>query len=359
MKSDHQIQESIARFQHGFWGRERIDHPPVGIAPNRGWLPISYLKDTFPRPTVQPEDVSPTLVRTDYEDAAFGRRVISDDWLPFNAAWRAVPWLEAICGCGVNYATGSLAPSHIAAQLEDLAQLPFPASAEWSACLQQQTAYLVENNPRDCWVSPTILRGPSDVLSALRGLTNFYLDIYDNPALVAQAARRINQVFGSVLADHFAAVPPHLGGYGYIYGYWAPGPTVVIQEDALGMCSPNIYRDIFMELNAEIVRQLPPYTLFHLHSTGYRHYKHVMTIPGLTGLEITVEANGPTLLEMVPHLRAILEQTRLILFVDDQFDTLPQALKKIPHEGLYLIISDKFMHSEQDFRQFITANFEF
>ena len=38
--------------------------------------------------------------------------------------------------------------------------------------LRRQTEQLAADPPRDCWISPTILRGASDVLAALRGLTD-------------------------------------------------------------------------------------------------------------------------------------------------------------------------------------------
>jgi hypothetical protein len=78
--------------------------------------------------------------------------------------------------------------------------------------------------------------------------------------------------------------------------------------------------------------------------------------PGLAGLEITVEANGPSLQSMLPMLHEILERTRLILFVDDHFEELANMIGQLPSEGLYLIISDKFINTEQDYSAFITAH---
>ena len=159
-----------------------------------------------------------------------------------------------------------------------------------------------------------------------------------------------------VLDMHFSIVPAKLNGFGHIYGYWAPGKTVVIQEDVLGMNSPVIYREIFMKYNAAIVKHLGDCILFHVHSTGYQHYKDVLGIEGIAGLQLTVEANGPTLLDMLADLRYILGKSRLILFVSHYFEQLPAVLRKLPKEGLYLIISDKFVSSENDFREFMQTN---
>jgi hypothetical protein len=84
-----------------------------------------------------------------------------------------------------------------------------------------------------------------------------------------------------VLDQHFAIVPAKWGGYGHIFGYWAPGPTIALQDDVMGLCDPALYRDIFLPCTAHAVRHLGRHVLFHLHSTGYQHYRHVLEVPGL------------------------------------------------------------------------------
>lgn len=352
MKTPDQILATLDRFRRGFWLRERVDRPPIGIVPAATWLPIGYLKRPFERTHVLPGDLSRELIRTDDEEAAIGRAVHSDDWLPYRAAWRAVPWLEAICGCAVRYATGSLAPEPCAGSAEELAAVRPPVHAGWWERLAEQTVALAQDLPDDVFLCPSILRGPSDALAAMRGLTNFYLDLHDNPRAVAQAAEAVNGLLLAALERHFASVGPKWGGYGNIYGHWAPGISYVIQEDVCGMASPRIYRDIFMPLNAEAVRRLGPYTMFHLHSSGMRHWRDVLSVPGLAGVEITVEAVGPDLTALAPTLREIAERSRLALFVDEHFDQTREVMRQLPRDGVYWIISDKYVSSEEGFARF-------
>jgi hypothetical protein len=192
----------------------------------------------------------------------------------------------------------------------------------------------------------------------MRGMSEFFLDLHDYPQAVERAASRVNHVLMTEIDIHYSIVQPKLGGYVHIFGYWAPGKTIMLQEDALGMCSPSVYRDIFMPFNAAIVKHLGLHVLFHLHSTGCKHYTHVMKIPGLAGLEITLETIGPTLQDLVPVFREILEKTRLILHVCSGFEHLPEALRKLPREGLFLIIPCKYIPTDKAFREFITANFQ-
>jgi hypothetical protein len=82
-----------------------------------------------------------------------------------------------------------------------------------------------------------------------------------------------------------------------------------------------------------------------------------MNIPGIAGVEMTLETIGPTLRDMVPVFREILEKTRLILQVCTGFEYLAEALRKLPREGLYLVIPSKFIPTDEAFREFIAANF--
>ncbi len=352
MKTAAQLSESIERFQRVFWNKESCDRPPIGIVNTDIYLPIKYLRRPFPRDRVQPEDVRPDLVLTDYEFAFAQRPVNCDDWIPFAAPWRAIPWLEAWCGCPVQFASGALAPHPICDSVEALASAPLPARDEWFTCLRQQLELLASSAPPDCWTSPTILRGPSDVLAALRGLTNFFCDLHDAPEVLAQAAGRIHQLLLRAIDQHFSVVKPKYGGYGHIFGYWAPAPTIALQEDALGLCHPNLYRDLFMNYTADAVRHLGACVVFHLHSTGFHHFRHVLRIPGLAGLQMTIEANGPPLADLLPVFREILEQSRLLLFLDHRFEELPAVLPHLPREGLYLAIPDRCLQSDTAFLQF-------
>ena len=353
MKSHRQLTESIERYRQSFWNKTMSDRPPVGVSCEGSNTPINYLRRRFEGTELFPQDVSEELCMSDYEYMSPERRVFSDDLMPFNTAWRAVPWLEAMCGCPVRYSEGSLAPGHCTGSLEELVSRELPSNKGWYDCLERQTEMLVSTSPDDCWISPSILRGPSDILAAVRGMANFFCDLHDNITLVDKAAAQANRLLLDILDMHFRHVHPHMGGYVHNYGYWAPGKTYVIQDDAMGMCSPAMYRDVFMSYNAEIVQSLGDYILFHLHSTGIQFYHDLLTVPGLAGIEVTLEENGPRPADLVPMFRKILEQSRLIVFAYHFFEEMAGILDKIPHEGLYLVISDKFIQSEDEFRTFI------
>jgi hypothetical protein len=347
------VQTTIDRFRKGFWQKNTLDRPLVGIVPDRVWSPILFLRRPFEKNYLAEADVNSALVRTEYEDSFAQRPVRADDWVPYVAAWRAVPWLEAMCGCPVRSASGSMAPEPFVAIAAELAGIDWPARPEWMDRLRERTEALAAAASDDCWISTTILRGSSDVLAAMRGLSEFFLDLRDEPRALAMAAAHVNALHAALLDMHFGIVPPKHGGYGHIFGYWAPGPTTVLQADVMGVCAPALYRDLFLPHDVELVRRLGSYVLFHLHSTGLRHYRHVLEIPGLAGLEITLEANGPKPAALLPILREILERSRLILVVDSHFEEAAAMLRELPKEGLYVVVSGKFVPDESAFQAFL------
>jgi hypothetical protein len=355
IKDRAQLEASIDRYRRGFWNRESMDRPPFSVLPDRAWLPLLYLREPLRVAEFQPDDIGPKLARSDYEDAAEHRAVTVDDWMPWAAPWRGVPWLEAIAGCSVLAAQGSLAPGAWADSIEQLRDLREPRGKSWFDRLGVLTAELQETAPDDCFVSTSIFRGPSDVLAAARGLTNFYLDIVDEPEVVAEAALAVNQMHLAVLARHLSIVKPKMGGYGHIYGYWSPEPTTMIQDDVLGMTSPATFRDYFSACAAEIVKHLGSHVIYHVHSTGFGHWRHLLDVPGLAGVELGVEPIGPSLHELEPMLLEIAERSRLLLMVDGHFDEFTDVVRKLPTDGVCVGVSDKFVKSDAEYRDLMAA----
>lgn len=355
IKDRAQLEASIDRYRRAFWNRESVDRPPFSVLPDRAWLPLLYLREPLQADEFGPDDIGPALARSDYEDAAEHRRVTVDDWMPWAAPWRGVPWLEAIAGCSVLAAQGSLAPGAWADSIEQMRHLCEPKSAAWFERLGVLTADLEATAPDDCFVSTSIFRGASDVLAGARGLTNFYLDVVDDPGAVAEAALSVNQMHLAVLQRHFSIVQPKLGGYGHIYGYWSPGPTTMIQDDVLGMASPATFRDYFAACAAQVVDLLGGHVLYHLHDTGFDHWRHLLDVPGLAGVELTVEPIGPSLHDLEPVLREIAERSRLYLMVDSHFDEFTDVVRRLPTDGVCVSVSDKFVRSDAEYRELLAA----
>jgi len=80
---------------------------------------------------------------------------------------------------------------------------------------------------------------------------------------------------------------------------------------------------------------------------------YILETPGLAGIQLTVKANRPSPRSLIPVMQEILERTRLILFVDAYFDELSEVAGQLPHDGLYVMASDKFVESEEAYRELL------
>ena len=193
----------------------------------------------------------------------------------------------------------------------------------------------------------------------MRGMTDFFLDLHDNPQAVERAAGRVNQALMAAIDIHYSIVQPKLGGYGHIFGYWAPGKTIMLQEDALGMCSPSHLSGHLHALQRGN-REAPglPCLFSSAHNRLPALHGTCSNIPGIAGLEMTLETIGPTLRDLVPMFREILERTRLIVHVCTGFEYLPEALRKLPREGLFLVIPTKYIPTDEAFHEFVSSNWK-
>ncbi len=275
-----------------FWDKRSGERPPVGVV-NPEVLSAGQVSprglDADHSGAGRPDA---ELAATDYEFVYARPKATCDDGMPFTAAWRAIPWLEAACGiCGSTQAAGSLAPArplHRAiGRLGQRARSRPPAvarpigvrgAARWS--------------PRRCG----LLDQPDDPSRAGgragrdAGLKRVLLRPAQRFAGGPPRASRVNQLLLTTLERHFRAFPPKLGGYGHVFGYFGARPD----DRHPGRRARFLFAgDVAQGALPAAGRRgdrggAAPYGLFHLHSTGCRHWRNVLSIPHLAGLQLVV-----------------------------------------------------------------------
>lgn len=217
---------------------------------------------------------------------------------------RALPWMEAIAGCGVYVSDSSQAMTAVSpAMVPDLASLDLDSNG-WlrlmTAFTQNLAAHFGDRYP----VGQTLMRGPSDMLAALLGLA-FYTELSDHPAALKVLARQCTEIWIKVLQTQYRHLPAYQHGYvAGTMGVWAPGPVAVFQEDAAGFISDKMYREVFWECDRAIADAFP-YSLLHLHSASLHILTAVLEISSLTAVNVVVDPLGPTLRDLLPNLRRI------------------------------------------------------
>jgi hypothetical protein len=288
-----------------YWHREQADRLLIG-ASREGTFFLQPFLDLGVRSGRLPLENVP-------EPQAFFetyfRRTLRGDPLDGDLYWvlkppRALPWMETIVGCDVNVSDRSRSMTAMApAVVPDLAGLDLGSNG-WlrlmTAFTQQLAAHFGDRYP----VGQTLMRGPSDMLAALLGLS-FYTELYDNPASLKVMARRCTDIWIKVLQAQYRHIPVYHGGYvSGIMGLWAPGPVAAYQEDAAGFISESMYREVFWECDVAIANAFP-YSLLHLHSASLRMLPAVLEIPRLTAVNVVVDPSGPSLAALLSDLRRI------------------------------------------------------
>ena len=187
-----QLDQSIRRFQEAFWDRQSAGRPPVGIINPGVFLPIKYLRAplacasccrrTWTRFPSQPTTRSPSrggsVLRR--PDPIFGRlagRSLARSLLRLSGAL-----LHGLAGARPLRRVAGRSRRGARSCGGSVAGLPASrnrAAGGGGACR------LLDKS--------LDLRGPSDVIAAMRGQTNFFCDLCDGIDTIDRAAGRINE----------------------------------------------------------------------------------------------------------------------------------------------------------------------
>lgn len=219
---------------------------------------------------------------------------------------RALPWMEAIIGCGIYVSSSSQAMSAVhPEELPDLAAVDLDSNP-WVRLMSDLTDTLATHYGGRFPIGQTLMRGPSDMLSALLG-QKFYTDLYEDPKPIIALARQCADIWIRTLKMQYQHIPPYQGGHvSGIATVWAPGEIAVFQEDAGGFISQEMYREFFWEGDTAIAEAFE-YSLLHLHSAALQILEPVLEIRQLDAVNVVVDPLGPALPELLPKLQRIQE----------------------------------------------------
>ena len=287
-----------------------------------------YMHQCFPRVTnalprglITPDDIPVDLFLEDCEQLYQDYREIDDDYPFVGAALFFVPWMEAIVGCPVWASEASMWTEPMVNDWSLWSwEHPGLDTNTWVQKLLQLTEALVVHAQGRYSIAPTHMRGPADMLAAMRGATRFVLDFYDNPNILRRAIAHCARVWTEVGKAQFELLPPSSAGYVAGAGglrAWAPDRIIWLQEDALSFMSPTLYREFFLPWDRWICQAFP-YTAFHLHGSTLWAVPELVTLPELHVLEVNYESVGCDVEATFAAWKAV--QMRKPLVVWKQFD---------------------------------------
>jgi hypothetical protein len=252
-----------------------------------------------------------------------------------SAPFLGIPWLEAALGCGViaDHGTGSSrsTPPPWFARHPRIPE--FSASNPWVEKLLEFIPVLEERSAGRYPVGATLMRGISDLLSALYGGADFVMKMHDDPQEIQAMIDGLTEfwiAFGRCMLDR---LPLFHGGTGcYMYSQWCPGKTIWLQEDAVALLSPSLFDRYILPADHKIAAAFE-HVAIHLHPTRYIPSQR-LSESAIAVVELHIDFDGPRAKALAPHHLTTLKTKPLLVWGDVQASDLEFMLAELPSQGL-------------------------
>ena len=346
--------ESLQRHQR-FWNRQPDDRPVVGF--NVGysfqcWFP--RLAERLSLGEVKPEDIP---VEEFLEDLEQNHRIHAEAGgdCPFTAAAVVqIPWLEAIAGCPIKYTGNSFWSEPF---LKSWGEWHFEEPLEenpWFRKLTELLSAAAERFGNTMPLSQTLMRGVTDLLSAIRGAEQMTVDLVLSPEEILPVAEQISELWIRVAAAQLALIPDSSEGYmGRADGLrcWAPDKLVWLQEDACALLSPALYRKYIAPLNRRMADAFPC-TAFHVHGSSYWLAEELTAIPEVDVIELGMDIGDTNDDKFIHYCQVVLEHKPLVALINDHNmqRIIPRMFKELPSAGLLTLLTGNNLEETKSMR---------
>jgi hypothetical protein len=328
-----------ARYQ-AWLKREPARRPLIGLLwePDIPPLP-EFLASVGPGTELRPRDFVPEMFLPYIEGCHEVEQLLDHEAITAYTPAFGMPWMEAIAGCRVVAHPGSLWAEPLFDTYADRPGFHFSADNPWLACLLQFTRAMVWASGGRYPVALPQMRGPLDVLAAMRTPAQLCLDVVDQPDQVRQALAELTTLWIEVAGAVLAVIPPFLGGWCSRMKMWAPGMAITPQNDVSTLFSPATYRKLVFDFDQQIFAAFP-YHSFHMHSTEFRHIRTLLESEKLTAIQLTLdhEAGGPPFEVILEKAQEILAKKPLLLAALDT-QTADLCLRRLPPAGLAMLVA--------------------
>jgi hypothetical protein len=321
-----------------FWAREETDRPLIAARVG-GWTSENHYPAglaSLANGRLAPGDFRFEAFRPDYEMLYAWHRATGADvpWAAFPPF--PMPWLEAIVGCPIHHRDGTIWAGHWLDSYDQLSEIDLSAGNAWLDKLLEFTDKLVTLSGGRFPVALALMRGPADLLSALRGPERMVLDLFDYPGQLDETLQRLTAVWIAVAEAQRARIPAFEGGYAFsVINLWGRGPCGWFQDDAVALWSPHHYRRHLRICEERLSRSML-ITGIHLHPSPLFMIDELLDMPQLDVIEINLDVNGPGVEELIPQLTRIVERKNLALWGEFTAHDYRILRQHLPARGLLL-----------------------
>jgi hypothetical protein len=289
----------------------------------------------LPEGQVSPEHVVVEEFLDDTERLFQMHEEAGGDFIFSAAPFLGLPWIEASLGCGVvaDHNSGSTRSTPPVGFAQNPVVPRFSEDNPWVSKLLEFIPVLQARSAGRFPVGVTLMRGISDLLSALYGAENFVLRIYDDPEEIRVVVTQLTEywiAFGRCLLDR---LPLFHGGTGaFSYSLWCPGKMIWLQEDAVALLSPALYEKFIYPADCRIAQSFQN-TMIHLHPTRFIPSRHLVST-NLAAIELHIDHDGPRAEALEQHYRTVLGTKPLLIWGDLTQTDLDFIFSRLPHQGL-------------------------
>ena len=332
------------RRHEAFWRHEAMDRPLFGI--NLGF----FVQQRFPRVLahmpqgiIGPDDIPVDLFLDDCDDLYESHREMGD--YPFVAApFVGIPWLEAIAGCPIIASPANLWAEPCA---NDLSAWQAPQNVRenpWTQMLLELLRALVKRSRGRYGAAPTLMRGPLDIVSALGGAAKCPLAFLDQPESIVRVLESCAAIWAEVAKLQLELIPESQEGY--VAGdaalrCWAPDKLLWLQEDAMSLLSPRLYRQYVLPIDRKL-SEMFPCVVYHLHGSALWAIDDLIGLPGVRVIELNLEAAACDVEGTWAGWKRIQEHKPVILwrtYGDDFLPWLERVRREFSSVGLSIQVS--------------------
>jgi hypothetical protein len=333
------LEQRIDRYRR--WGlRREVERPMIGLIWEPDIPPLAELLEDIPSGgCVSPEKLDaaaflPAIERWHRHEAELNADTIQR----FTPAF-GIPWVEAIAGCPVVARPGSLWAEPWLESYRDRPAMRLDPQSPWLCKLLDFTRAMVACSAGRFPVAVPQMRGPLDVLAALRTPQQMCLDFVEQPEEVRRILGELTDLWIEVGWAVLELIPPFYGGHSARMGMWATGPAITPQNDVSTLLSPRTYAEFVLPCDRRIIAAFP-FTEFHMHSTEHFQVNNLLELEALTAIQFTLEhtLGGPALETTLPVARRILDRKPLILAAFE-LETAERCLAELPARGLCLTLA--------------------
>lgn len=296
----------------------------------------------LPQGLVLPDDIVVEDYLDDTEALHRLHEAAGGDFVFSAAPFLGMPWIEASLGCGViaDHQAGSTRSAPPAGFAEHPSVPAFSEENPWVAKMLEFIPALTRQSCGRYPIGVTLMRGLSDLLSALYGSEAFVLRMHDRPDEVRDVVAQLTDywiAFGRCLLDH---LPTFHGGTGsFFYSLWSPGELIWLQEDAVALLSPRMYEEFIYPADCRIAEAFER-VVMHLHPTRLIPSR-LLVNTRLAAIELHIDHDGPRAAALEEHYRTVLRDKPLLIWGDLTVEDLEFVLGALPPQGLAVnIVAD-------------------